>query len=206
MTTAETPLTRMSLIGLLQEDGASAAQSEAQAEFFTIYHPVVHGWCLMGGLQPADADDVSQDVTWKLFRGVRSYKPEKGRFRHWLRAVVSRAVIDCARCRGRLPRAASDAQLQTLASAAGVSTLQDEVDRACDEDQRLAQAVVARVRARVQPQTWDVFYRCKVLGTETAAQVAASLGVSANSVNVAINRIQAMLREERVKLLATDRT
>src|SRR4051812_47542074 len=64
--------------------------SESWRNFVTVYGPLVFDHCRRRGLQAADAEDVTQTVFAQLARSLRTfeYRPEVGRFRHWLGTVV----------------------------------------------------------------------------------------------------------------------
>src|SRR5262245_57032246 len=69
---------------------------EAWAEFHAQYSDVIHGWCRGRGLRPDVAEDLTQEVLLKLLRELPryTYNSSRGRFRCWLKTVVSRALID----------------------------------------------------------------------------------------------------------------
>jgi RNA polymerase sigma factor (sigma-70 family) len=69
-------------------------EEAAWKEFFQIYTPAVYGYALRRGLQPNDAEDVTQEVLVEVVRCIRSfeYQPEKGRFRDWLGTLVWRRL------------------------------------------------------------------------------------------------------------------
>jgi RNA polymerase sigma factor (sigma-70 family) len=213
MSRAELPATRLTLICFLQDPeharGAGRTVEQAREQFYQLYQPVIVDWCLRFGLQWSDAEDVAQEVAGKLFEeALRSYRPGQTRFRSWLKTVVHHAAVDVLRGSARRPRLMEGERLESLRSAAGLAILGEELERALPAEFETYQEVVGRVRKRVKPHTWDAYYRVEILGKETAAQVAQDLGISVNSVHVAVNRVGAMLREERTKLLDTqgDRT
>jgi RNA polymerase sigma factor (sigma-70 family) len=60
--------------------------------FVLVYTPKLNEYCRSIGVPENDTDDLIQEVFLKLLHGIRSYDPEKGRFRHWLRRVLSRTL------------------------------------------------------------------------------------------------------------------
>src|SRR3954462_10706131 len=56
------------------------------------FEPVVRHWCRHAGLQPADADDVTQEAFAKVRRGIGDFQP--GNFVGWLYRITANAVRD----------------------------------------------------------------------------------------------------------------
>jgi len=55
-----------------------------------LYGPLVYRFCRRRGLQDADAAEVMQEVMLQVNRSMAEfeYQPDRGRFRHWLGAVI----------------------------------------------------------------------------------------------------------------------
>ena len=84
LTTHATLLTRIS------GEGDPAAWQE----FCARYGEVIRGFVLRRGGQPAEADDVMQDVLISLTKAMPNfhYDPARGKFRSYLKTLVVRAV------------------------------------------------------------------------------------------------------------------
>src|SRR5688500_7177705 len=93
--------TRASLLLRLRDP----QDGDAWRLFADTYAPLVYRHCRRQGLQEADAADVAQEVLTQVARsiGTFEYRPERGRFRDWLGAVVRSKL---ARFRQRQTRAA----------------------------------------------------------------------------------------------------
>src|SRR5262245_47940975 len=99
------PETRASLLIRLKD----RADDEAWFEFTEIYRPVILRLAARRGLQPADADDLAQQVLSSVARAIDRWKedPARARFRTWLQRVATNAIIN-ALTRGRPDRGSGD--------------------------------------------------------------------------------------------------
>jgi RNA polymerase sigma factor (sigma-70 family) len=80
------PVTRPSLLAQMRQTGSE----EVWQTFVATYAPLVYRYCRARGLQDADAQDVTQDVIFKV-RNFE-YDPARGRFRSWLAKVTLREI------------------------------------------------------------------------------------------------------------------
>ena len=70
---------------LLGRVGKDPGDQVAWAAFVACYGPKIRGWCRQRGLQPADAEDVTQDVLLRLSRALKTFTYDPSRtFRGWL--------------------------------------------------------------------------------------------------------------------------
>src|SRR5262249_48830287 len=62
----------------------------------SLYTPLVYHWCLRHGLQPADAEEVSQEVFLAVARGIGDFRHDRegDSFRGWLRTITRNKVCD----------------------------------------------------------------------------------------------------------------
>jgi RNA polymerase sigma-70 factor (ECF subfamily) len=192
--------TRVTLLGRLRRDPANQA---AWREFVDHYGRKVYGWCRDWGLQDADARDVTQDVLVKLAAKMRdfAYDPTRS-FRAWLKTVAHHAWHDFLEARRRPGLGTGDSRVaDRLLSEEARDDLVRQLDAAFDRE-LLAQAV-ARVRLRVEPQTWEAFRLTTEEGL-SGAEAAARIGMQVAQVFVAKRRVKLLLREEVAALDADD--
>jgi RNA polymerase sigma-70 factor (ECF subfamily) len=189
-------LTSATLLGRLRQ---SPDDQAAWDWFVEHYGPKIYGWCRQWRLQEADAEDVTQNVLLGLARKLRtfSYDPSLS-FRGWLRTLTERACSDFLADRGRLDRASGDtAVLEVLKSAPARADL---LARLADQfDQELMGEALARVRLRVEPQTWEAFRLTATEGLPGDA-AAAQLGMRLTAVFKAKSRVLQLVREEVARL------
>jgi RNA polymerase sigma factor (sigma-70 family) len=205
------PQTRMTLIARLQ--GAEAHEPEElvnqdqdRNDLIRLYWPVVLHWCLKSGLQLADAEDLTQEITMKLFDKIHRFDRTKGQFRCWLRTVVRHAVVDSIRQGERRPHLVGDSRLQSLQAPTSLTALEESLDPAGNAEAQLANQIVKRVRKRVHDRTWGVYERNKMFGkalAELAQELSRELNenITVGQLRAAVCRVGKMLREERDQLL-----
>lgn len=182
--------TSASLLGRLGGDPNDAA---AWDDFVRRYAPKVRQWCRNWRLQEADAEDVSQNVLLAVARQIRTFRYDPGRsFRGWLKTVARAAWADWLEWQARPGRGSGDG----YAALAGIAARDDLVKRLEDEfDRELLDAAIARVRLRVEPQTWEAF-RLQALEGLSGARTAEQLGLKVGLVFVAKGRVQKLIQQE----------
>lgn len=86
---------------------AKAGDSEALRELASRAYPVVRRWALVRTGDPADADDLTQDVLVQVIQRLDTFHGS-ARFNTWLYTVTRNASTDRFRRRGRRHRAQDD--------------------------------------------------------------------------------------------------
>jgi RNA polymerase sigma factor (sigma-70 family) len=161
-----------------------------------LYQPLLRAWCLRSGLGDADADDLVQETLSVVVREVGEFRHgHPGAFRSWLRTILAHRLRDFFRARRYRPVATGGSdfleRLDQLESPD--SALSKEWDR--EHDRHVVAKIMKLVERDVQPQTWQAFRR-QVIDNLPAAEVAAELGLSRNSVLLAKSRVLKRLRAE----------
>ncbi len=167
----------------------------AWQEFVERYARLIVAWCHQWGLQPADADDVSQNVLLKLAHRLRSfaYDPNR-RFRGFLRTTAHNACKDYLNSKQRSVAASADARVYAmLDSVEARDDLAARLKQAFDLEQ--LDVACTRVRERVEPHTWEAF-RLTALEGKAGAETAALLDMQVGTVFKAKSKVQQMLRDE----------
>ena len=180
---------------LLARLGGDVTDAPAWDQFVRQYGSRILAWCRHWGLQPADGEDVCQDVLLRVARKMRDFRYEKGKsFRAWLKTVARGALADW-RDAGRKPgRGSGDSDVQdVLNSAAARDDLLARIE--AEFDRELLEVATARVKLRIDPPTWDAFHLMAVAGL-SGAEAAERTGLKVATVFVAKSRVQKMLQEE----------
>jgi RNA polymerase sigma-70 factor (ECF subfamily) len=188
-------LTSETLLGRLCQ---SPDDQAAWDRFVERYGPKIYGWCRQWRLQEADAEDVTQNVLLCLARKLRTFAYDPSRsFRGWLRTLTDHACSDFFADR-HLDRASGDtAVFEVLKSAPARAELLARLEE--QFDQELMGEALARVRLRVEPQTWDAFRLTATEGLSGEA-AAAQLEMRLTAVFKAKSRVLQLLRDEVARL------
>lgn len=172
-----------------------AGESVAWERFKRLYGPLIYSWCRMVSLQPADAEDVGQEVMHTLLRKVGDYQ-RTGSFRSWLWKVTYSKIKDHGRRGRRRPQAIGGSdfyrQIDALPEDPPDSEVGEERSRAL-----LLLRALELIRDEFEPSTWTAFWRMTVDGdsaTEIARDLGWSDGTSGNPKKAAGRVRQAKLR------------
>ncbi|MGL4420626.1 MAG: RNA polymerase sigma factor [Gemmataceae bacterium] len=187
----ESESTNSTLLRRLRE---APQDTEAWATFVERYGRMMYRWCRHWGLQPADAEDVTQSVMVELLRQMRQFVYDRsGSFRAWLRTVTYRAWTRFLESRNR----GTAREQPLLESPAAYPDFLEHLIR--ENDRELLELAMERVRLRVQPPTWLAF-RLMAFENLSGAVVAKQLGMNVGTVFVARSKVQRMLRDEYHRL------
>jgi RNA polymerase sigma-70 factor (ECF subfamily) len=161
-----------------------------------LYQPLLRTWLARAGVPAADADDLVQEVLLVVFREVGGFDRKRpGAFRAWLRTILANRIRTYFRGRQHRPQAPGGSDF--LDRLANLESPDSELSRLWDRehDEHLAGKALERIRDNFAPATWEAFCR-HVLDAQPAAEVAAELGLSLNSVLLARSRVLKRLRQE----------
>ena len=160
-------------------------------EFYERYAPVIRRLASGYGLDPAECDDVLQNIMLKFFRHglVMRYSPEKSRFRTYFNRIVHGCVCDHLRRKQRLSREIASDKLPEIP----VPPEKEELFLSEWRAQMLDEAL-DRLRNRVSAQNFLAFHMTAIQN-RTAPDVAEFLHMDVRNVYVARSRGVAMLRE-----------
>jgi RNA polymerase sigma-70 factor (ECF subfamily) len=189
--------TSPTLLGRLRQDPTDQA---AWAQFVERYGRRIYAWCRKGDvLQEADAEDVTQMVLLRLAERMRGFDYDPARsFRGWLRTLTHHAWSDFVEARQRGGRSSGDSS--TEAALYGLPARDDLVARLEEQfDQEVLEEASARVRLRIDPETWEAF-RLQAVEGLSGAETAQRLNRTVAAVFKARTRVQGLLRDEIARL------
>jgi RNA polymerase sigma factor (sigma-70 family) len=199
---AEAPATRITLLNRIRD----IADSDAWAEFATLYGPVVYGFARKRGLQDADASDLVQDVLRSVARNAEKleYDPKRGTFRGWLYTVARNKIFNFLNSQRNRARGVGDdgSDHDRLDSLADKREDQEAIWE-LEYQRRLSSLAMDAVKHEFQPATWKAFWATAVDG-KSAADIGRELGMTTGAVYVAKSRVLARLREKVTELQEDD--
>jgi RNA polymerase sigma-70 factor (ECF subfamily) len=127
---------------------------DAWRTFVATYAPLVYRYCRNRGLQDADAQDITQVVLSRVRRFV--YRPERGRFRHWLMTVTAHEIahhhVRMSRSGRELDGANTNSDDKRDAIVAGEDLDWERLYKA-----RLLETAMERVRPEFTDEEWRAF-------------------------------------------------
>ncbi len=154
--------------------GARAGDGRAMARLYARFAPAVHG-VLLAHVQPADADDLTQDVFETAIRRLSALR-EAAAFPGWLVAIARRAAFDAH----RRPVARTGVEGDAVAEAAGPDTRAD------------AERALAAIRAL--PEAYRETLMLRLVEGLSGPEIAERTGLTAGSVRVNLHRGMTLLR------------
>jgi RNA polymerase sigma-70 factor (ECF subfamily) len=186
-------------ITLLARLRSTSPDQAAWAEFVERYGRKIYGWCRHWGLQEADAEDVTQDVLFKLAEKMKTFAYDaSGSFRAWLKTLTHHTWQDYVQ--GRHRAGAGLGGSEVLNRLHQVEAREDLVQRLEAEfDRELLQRAEQVVKTRVQAHTWEAFRLLAVEGL-SGAETAHRLGMKVATAFVARSKVQKMIQEEMRRL------
>lgn len=203
---AKFPETRISLIlRLAHPDDVAAWQ-----EFVDIYAPTIYALATRKGIQPADAEDLTQEALFGIARAIDRFRPDSDRakFRTWLNCIVRNVVADYFAGRAKRPisQSLSDSWLRQATRSDAFRGKHDEHTEhdafEAETRQAMFRLAAVRIRGRVSATQWEAF-EATAVHHRAADEVARELNLSLGNLYVARCRVLKLLRAE-VERLARD--
>jgi len=170
-------------------------ERQAWDRFVDMYTPLLYYWACRMGMQESDAADLVQEVFIVLVAKLPEfvYDREKS-FRGWLRTILTNKWRDKRRGRtAELPMQASRLADQAVAE-------ESEAFWETEYRQQLVGRALELMQNGFHSNTWRACWEVVVCG-RSAAEVAAELGISVDSVYAAKSRVLRRLRKELEGLL-----
>jgi RNA polymerase sigma-70 factor (ECF subfamily) len=184
---------------LLKRLRETPSDPRAWQDFVGRYLPGILTWASHWTRQPADAEDVAQEVLTRLFQKLKAFEYDRSRsFTGWLRWFTRGVWSDVWRRHRRAGVAAGGSEFwarveQEPAAADLVERLKGVFDL------ELLEQAQDRVRGRVEERTWQAYSLSK-LESLPAAEVAARLEMGVDTVYAYCHRVLRLLQEELRRL------
>ena len=194
------PETRASLILRLQD----ADDVAAWEEFFEIYSPVIFRVGVRRGFQPADAQDIVQEVLISVARSVAQWleRTDRGSFRAWLLRIARNQAFDLINAKATRSLG-TDGQVaeQLLASLHANSDLSSVFD--IEYQREVFQWAATQVRDSVAQHTWQAFWLTRIEGL-SVEEAASKLNLRPGNIYFARSRVMARIKQYVKQFEATE--
>ena len=186
------PETQSSLLLRVRNSNDAAAWDE----FVQIYQPVIYRMARIRGLQPADADDLTQQVLIAVSSAVDRWEPDesRGRFRTWLLKVAQNAILN-ALSRGVRDLASADQAIELLLKEFPDRDPQHSSLLQIEYSREIFQQAASQIRTEFTDDTWNSFWLTAVEGLDVE-QAASRLGRSRGSVYASRSRVMKRLKQK----------
>lgn len=168
-------------------------------EFYRTYWRLIYAVAIKAGLHDDEAWDVVQETVLTIAKQSRKglYDPERGSFKLWLWKVTSWRIND----RFRQQRKEQRFNAEGDTPPTPLTLLEDPASPSFEEiwekewQQNLVKAALERVKAKVSPKQYQIFYYLVIKEMESS-KVKQMLGVSIAGIYIAKHRVSSLLRKE----------
>jgi len=163
-----------------------------------VWGPVIYGWCRKHNVQPADAEDIVQEVLLKVF--LKAPEFERGTFRGWVSTITYQKIMDHFRHGRKHPKATGGSSANRLIQDQPDAGDDESVDDSgivarVDSDALIVRRVLQVIRGDFKDHTFKAFWKTAVDGL-SAADAAKDLGMTVPAVRQAKARVLRRLRDE----------
>ena len=165
------------------------ANGAGWAQFDERYRPVLLITARRLGLNHQDAEDAAQETLASFAKTYRDgrYDRDKGRLRAWLLGIARHKIHDIHRRRAKHEIVEAD-RPATTGFLSKISDQQVETTFEAEWQRALLRDCLREVRHQVEAKTFEAF-ELVALRQRTAAEVAAHLGISCDSVYQSKSRV-----------------
>lgn len=187
------PETRASLLLRLPD----AADARAWDDFAAVYAPLVYRLARRQGLQPADSDDLVQEVLTTVAHSVESWlaRGDRGPFRAWLLRIARNQAINVLTRHKNKETAGNSALSRCLNEIPAKNDCsEDHSEFDLEYRRQLFQWAADCVREEVTHRTWQAFWQ-STIEEQPIPVVAERLEMTIGNVYVARSRVMARLKE-----------
>lgn len=170
-----------------------SANSLAWSEFDRRFRPILIGFLRRSGLGDFDAADVAQETLTCFVRDYRAgkYDRTQGRLRSWLIGIARYRVADARRAVGRRREYRGESAIVDLPADIDAESIWEAEQREFIFSEAISEL---RRTSRFSERTIEAFERV-VLQREPVERVSVDLGLTAQEIYNAKNRIVQRLRE-----------
>jgi RNA polymerase sigma-70 factor, ECF subfamily len=188
--------TSLSLLDRLQQQ----RRPEDWTRFIELYEPFIRRFIRMDARLAADADDVCQEVMRKIVSHLSHFQRScEGSLLCWLKTVTVNEVSAYWRQKMRQRNVGGGTNNLLIESLMDpTNSLSEEWDR--EHGRHILRRLQELIEPEFSPATWRAF-QLRVLEERPSDEVAATLQITRNAVDIAKSRVLARLRRESAGFL-----
>lgn len=171
--------------------------------FEDTYKPRIFAWAKKSfnktGLHNLEEDFV-QEILMKLYKDIQKYDPQMGKFRCWLKTVVTNALISYKKKRGNRPLHTGNESLLAALPAAEAERLAENLSNACldgDPEDLFMVYLMAKKQFLAKGGNIDLLRQFEKRYEEQLhyEEIAREGNYSIGSVRTSVSRVKARLEE-----------
>jgi RNA polymerase sigma factor (sigma-70 family) len=177
----------------------SSDQGAVWSVFVEKYGQLLYYWCGRWGASPDDSDDIVQETLLNVFKSIDSFQIQpNGSFRAWLKIIAWRCwnlIYEKQQrsLQGNRPLLQSLVFENADREVRARSELLNQFDQVARDE--ILELAFSRVRARVEPRTWEIFERIELLEQDPVV-LTTELNVTIGAVYAAKCRVRKMIHQE----------
>jgi RNA polymerase sigma-70 factor (ECF subfamily) len=162
---------------------------ETWARFVEIYGQLIVEWNQQAGLQPADANDVAQEILVAVLEKVPGFqRTEEGSFRNWLKSIALPKI------RGQIRRQKRMDSWRDIDEMTELADPSQEREYAADYSESVVSRALKVISRDFEESTWRAF-EMVFFEKRDPEEVGRELGMSRNSVYIARSRVSKKVKE-----------
>jgi RNA polymerase sigma factor (sigma-70 family) len=170
----------------------------AWERFNRLWGKTLLDYCQHRGIRLQDAEEISQNVLAKIYRGIERFERdgEKYRLRYWVFDIARKEVIRFRERYLSKPHSLGGSDFLRFAEQAPNPESEEESTEVATFESVLMCNILTRIESDFEPRVWKAFWLFVVDG-HTGPEIAAELGMTANGVRQAVHRVKKRIRAER---------
>lgn len=186
------PETRPSLLIRVRDQ----EDRDAWDEFSEIYRPVIVRMARFKGMQPADCEDLAQQVLLSISKTIHNWQPDPGRakFSTWVKRIAHNAILN-AITRTAPDQATGNGDFDALCEENQIHSDADSELLRTEYRRSVFQWASNQIRNEFTQETWMSFWRTAVEGMDVD-RAAKELGRTRGSVYASRSRVMRRLKQK----------
>jgi RNA polymerase sigma-70 factor (ECF subfamily) len=171
----------------------AVSRSEALSALYDRYNRLVFSMALHAVGDPATAEEITQDVFFRVWEKAGTYRMEQARVSTWLVSITRYRSIDILRQRGARPQLHDDAGEALAAMPDSNPGPEDQADQTLE--QRRVRAALAALPPE-QRRSVELAYYGGLSHSEIASATGEPLGTIKTRIRMAMQKLRQMLRDD----------